>query len=85
MKPIVLVGHAHECPMHGKGTVVTGASAFSSNGRAVACVGDKTSCGATIVTGSSGFLIDGKPAATVGDMTDHGGTLTEGDSGFLLG
>ena len=85
MKPIVLVGHAHECPMHGKGTVTTGASGFTSNGRAVARVGDKTSCGATIISGSSGFVIDGKAAAAVGDVTDHGGTLTEGDSDFMLG
>lgn len=60
MKPIVLVGHAHECPMHGKGTVKTGTNGFTSNGRAVACVGDKTSCGATIISGSAGFVIAGK-------------------------
>ena len=85
MKPLVLVCHAHECPMHGKGTVTTGAPGFSSDGRDVACVGDKTSCGATIITGNAGIRINGNPAATVGDVTDHGGTLTEGDSGFMVG
>ncbi|WP_230380341.1 hypothetical protein [Pseudomonas fulva] len=27
MRPIVLIGHAHNCPIHGAGTVETGASA----------------------------------------------------------
>ena len=85
MKPRGLFGPAPGGPSAGKGTVVSGANAFTSNGRAVARVGDKTSCGATIVSGSAGLVIDGKAAATVGDTTDHGGTLTEGDSGFMVG
>ncbi|MBH1656654.1 hypothetical protein I5V54_04930 [Stenotrophomonas maltophilia] len=31
MKPIVLVGHQHNCPIHGTGTVVSGASGAQVN------------------------------------------------------
>jgi uncharacterized Zn-binding protein involved in type VI secretion len=85
MKPIVLVGHAHQCPHHGPGTVVSGAPGVEVNGRAVARVGDKTSCGATIVSGASGVVIEGQAVACVGDSTDHGGTLIEGEAGLILG
>ena len=85
MKNLVLVGHAHACPLHGKGTVVTGASGFSTDGRAMACVGDKTSCGATIIAGQAGFSIDGRDVACVGDPTDHGGVLVEGEPSFVIG
>jgi uncharacterized Zn-binding protein involved in type VI secretion len=37
MKPIVLVGHKHDCPLHGAGEVVSGHTATLINGRAVAC------------------------------------------------
>lgn len=50
MKPIVLVGHTHSCPMRGQGEVISGTLV---DGRSVACVGDTISCGAVIQTGSS--------------------------------
>ncbi|MCG8295642.1 PAAR domain-containing protein [Pseudomonas entomophila] len=84
MKPIVLVGHRHSCPIHGEGTVETGASAAFVNGRAIACVGDRISCGAVIETGASSTIIEGRPAAREGDTTSHGGTLVEGDPGWLI-
>lgn len=84
MKPIVLVGHRHACPLHGLGTVVSGASGASVGGRQVACVGDKISCGATIVSGAGGVTIGGKPVAREGDSTDHGGVLVEGEASALL-
>ncbi|CAG9252150.1 MULTISPECIES: PAAR domain-containing protein [Paraburkholderia] len=83
MRPVVLVGHQHMCPIHGPGIVTTGTSGVLVGGRAVARVGDKTSCGAVIVSGSSS-VFDGSGVARMGDSTSHGGTLIEGDSGWLL-
>ncbi|MDH0650229.1 PAAR domain-containing protein [Pseudomonas sp. GD03858] len=84
MKPIVLVGHKHHCPVHGEGEVISGHSATLVNGRAVACVGDRISCGAVIETGSASHSIEGRAVARLGDTTSHGGTLTEGDAGWLV-
>lgn len=84
MKPIVLVGHQHNCPLHGAGTVVSGASQAQVNGRAIARIGDQISCGAVILTGSPGTIIEGRPAARLGDTTSHGGTLVEGEAGWLI-
>ncbi|TEP81957.1 hypothetical protein IPC70_08805 [Pseudomonas aeruginosa] len=84
MKPIVLVGHQHNCPIHGIGTVVSGASGAQVNGRAIARIGDQISCGAVILTGSPGTLIEGQPAARLGDSTSHGGTLVEGEPGWRV-
>ncbi|MFJ2985961.1 MULTISPECIES: PAAR domain-containing protein [unclassified Pseudomonas] len=84
MKPIVLVGHRHHCPTHGEGTVETGSSATLIDGRAVARVGDRISCGAVIETGAECTVIEGQPAARLGDTTSHGGTLLEGDPGWLI-
>ena len=84
MRPIVLVGHRHSCPLHGEGTVQTGASATFVDGRAVARVGDRISCGAVIETGAAGSMIDCQPAAREGDTTSHGGTLIEGDQVWLI-
>jgi uncharacterized Zn-binding protein involved in type VI secretion len=84
MKPVVLVGHSHTCPIHGKCTVETGSPNYTFNDKAVARVGDRTSCGAIIVSGSATYLIEGKGVARVGDQTDHGGLLEEGDAGWQL-
>lgn len=84
MRPIVLVGHRHSCPTHGTGTVVTGASEAVVNGRPVARIGDRISCGAIIQTGSTGTIIEGQPVARLGDTTSHGGTLVEGEAGWLV-
>ncbi|WP_245254372.1 PAAR domain-containing protein [Paraburkholderia sp. LEh10] len=69
--------------MHGVGTVTTGISGVTVNGRAVARIGDLTSCGATIVTGSTSAF-EGAGVARKGDLTSHGGTLDEGDNGWLF-
>ncbi|MBF8719991.1 MULTISPECIES: PAAR domain-containing protein [Pseudomonas] len=84
MKPIALVGHLHICPLHGKGTITTGASATFVNGKPIARAGDEVSCGAIIETGSVSTLIEGHPAARQGDTTDHGGTIVEGDADWLV-
>lgn len=83
MPAIVLVGHRHICPLHGEGTVTTGSSGLTVNGRQAACVGDQLSCGAVITSGSSSTLA-GQGIARVGDQTSHGGTLVEGDESWLL-
>ncbi len=83
MRPVVLVGHPHECPIHGTGTVTSGDPDATSDGREIARVGDTTSCGATIATGSSDFTLDGRGVAREGDRTSHGGVLTKGDPDML--
>ncbi|WP_420995074.1 PAAR domain-containing protein [Cupriavidus sp. 30B13] len=84
MQPIVLVGHRHFCPIHGAGTVISGATNANVGDRAIARVGDKISCGAVIVSGSAVATIEGKSVARQGDTTSHGGTLIEGDSGWRV-
>lgn len=84
MKPIVLVGHQHSCPIHGNGTVVSGASEAQIDGRAVARIGDRVSCGAIIQTGSPGTIVEGQPVARLGDKTSHGGVLIEGEERWLV-
>ncbi|MDZ3992510.1 PAAR domain-containing protein [Pseudomonas sp. Teo4] len=84
MKPIILVGHPHICPIHGEGVVTSGASSASVNGIPIARVGDSISCGAVIETGSAITLIEGRAAAREGDTTSHGGTLIEGEPGWLI-
>ncbi|WP_176114443.1 PAAR domain-containing protein [Burkholderia cepacia] len=84
MRPIVRVGHRHSCPIHGEGVVIGGAESAAINGRAVARVGDRISCGAVIQTGSSGTEIEGQPVAREGDTTSHGGTLVEGEAGWQV-
>lgn len=84
MQPIVLVGHKHDCPRHGEGKVISGNPDSLVDGRAVACVGDKTCCGATIKTGSQTHMIEGRSVARLGDKTSHGGSLIEGNEGWLV-
>lgn len=84
-RPVVLLGHAHVCPMHGPGVVVSGSDKVMLHQKPVARVGDTISCGATIVTGSSNvFIDDGRAVARMGDTTSHGGRLTEGDPRWML-
>ncbi len=91
MKPIVLIGHKHDCPLHGEGEVISGTSSLTVKGRAAALVGDRISCGAIIQTGASSFHVGGKSVARggksvarQGDRTDHGGVLIEGDSDWQI-
>ncbi|MBJ9978439.1 PAAR domain-containing protein [Pseudomonas sp. S75] len=79
MKPIVLTGHKHQCPLHGEGKVISGTPSLTVKGRAAALAGDRISCGAIIEPGAARFHIEGKAVARQGDRTDHGGVLTEGD------
>ncbi|GLO29284.1 MULTISPECIES: PAAR domain-containing protein [Pseudomonas] len=84
MNPVVLVGHRHVCPLHGINEVESGSATYIFNGRAVARVGDRTTCGAVIESGAEHFLVEGAAVARKGDRTDHGGVLEEGDDGWML-
>lgn len=84
MQPIVLVGHRHSCPIHGEGTVSTGAVSVAVDGKSIARIGDSITCGAVIETGSNRTFIEGKAAARKGDRTSHGGTVIEGYEGWLV-
>jgi uncharacterized Zn-binding protein involved in type VI secretion len=84
MNPVVVVGHRLVCPLHGVNQVECGSATYTFNGRAVARVGDRTTCGAVIESGAEHFLIEGAAVARKGDRTDHGGVLDEGDVGWLL-
>lgn len=84
MKPSVLIGHGYGCPIHGEGTVETGASASLVDGRTMARVGGRIMRGAIIKTGDPATLIESQPVARKGDKTSHGGTLTEGDPSWLI-
>ena len=57
MKPVVLVGHRHECPLHGVNQVESGNATYTFNGRAVARVGDRTTGGAVIDMDESTLLL----------------------------
>jgi len=94
MPNIALVGHHHTCPSfegktpHVGGSVSSGQSSCSVNGKAVAVVGDTCTCQVggpdTIVTGSATMTINGKPVAIVGSATAHGGVIVEGEAGLTV-
>jgi len=48
MNPVVLVGHQHNCPLHGVNQVESGSAAYTFNGRPVARVGDRTATSGNI-------------------------------------
>lgn len=78
MKPVARLGDLHVCPKHGRGEIVTASGKTFCDGRPVALVGDKISCGAVIVDGSDVAFCDGRPVARIGSRTDHGGQITTG-------
>lgn len=78
MKPVARFGDAHICPRHGTNMIVTGSSSSTCDGKPVAIVGGKTTCGAVIITGSSACLTDGQQTAHVGSKTSHGGIIATG-------
>jgi len=77
MQPVARVGDTHACTRCRKCTIISGGTA-TIDGRPVARVGDKTSCGATITSGSSQSTDDGRPVAYVGCSTSVGGTIVSG-------
>ena len=78
MKPLSRLGDKHICPIHGANAIISTVTQSTCDGRAIATIGDKTTCGAVIVTGSSVVTVDGRPAAFAGSLTRHGGVIVEG-------
>ena len=80
MKPVARLGDLHQCPKRKHGTTaITSVAGNSTDGeRPIACVGDKTGCGATIIEGSSTSFINGRAVAYVCCKTDHGGVIISG-------
>ncbi|SCB22468.1 PAAR domain-containing protein [Cupriavidus alkaliphilus] len=77
-RPFILLGDKTD---HG-GVVITASGNTSTNGKGIACVGDRVTCprsghgGITvIVTGDPNVIIDGRAAARHGDKTACGATL----------
>ncbi|MEM5277873.1 PAAR domain-containing protein [Cupriavidus taiwanensis] len=77
-RPFILLGDKTD---HG-GVVITASGNTSTNGKGIACVGDRVTCprsghdGTTvIVTGDPNVIIDGRAAARHGDKTACGATL----------
>jgi uncharacterized Zn-binding protein involved in type VI secretion len=67
-----------------QGTIATGSSGVTVEGKQAARTGDTTSCGGTVVQGSSDVFINGKPAAVVGGSTDCGGTVASGSASVFI-
>lgn len=78
MLPIARLTDQHDCPRHGKNQIITGNTEALVDGLPIACVGDKTACGAVIIRGSSMSMIDGKSVAYKGSQTSHGGVIITG-------
>lgn len=77
-RPFIVIGDKTD---HG-GVVLEGSPVSTSNGKAIARVGDKVSCPkrghggtTTIASGDPTCMIDGKPAARHGDKTACGAIL----------
>ena len=81
-KKAARVGDSHDCPLHGKGEIITGSPTTKLQDSPAARVGDEIRCPdgsiATILENNSCVLIDGQRAARVGDKTSHGGEITSG-------
>ncbi len=74
---VARVGDEHACPKCRKCQIISGGSA-TIDGRPVARIGDKTTCGAVITSGSSLSTDDGKPVAYLGCQTSVGGVIVSG-------
>ena len=81
-KKAARIGDSHNCPLHGKGEIITGSHTTKWQDSPAARVGDEIRCPdgsiATILENNSCVLIDGQRAARVGDKTSHGGEITSG-------
>ncbi|MEO1263468.1 MAG: PAAR domain-containing protein [Bacteroidota bacterium] len=88
MKPAVIKGCNHTCPMsdgnkpHVGGVALEGASKVFIENRPACRKGDALMCSSPskdkISTGSSKVFIENAPAARLGDSTEHGGIVIEG-------
>ena len=72
---------ANPCP---SGTVTSGSSSVTVEGKQAARAGDTAGCAGTITEGSPDVIIDGKPAAVQGSKTGCGGTIASGATGVFV-
>ena len=72
---------ANPCP---SGTVTSGSSSVTVEGKQAARTGDTAGCAGTITEGSPDVFIDGKPAAVQGSKTGCGGTIVSGATGVFV-
>lgn len=63
-----------DCP-NGPHHIVTGDSGFLQAGAPIACIGDRSSCGANIDTGIDDHYFNGKGIAITGSRTTCGGRV----------
>ena len=80
-RPIIVIG---DKTSHG-GTVISGATPVTVQGKPVARIGDSVTCPrcqttTTIVTGDSNTIVMGRPVARHGDKTACGATLIAGQT-----
>jgi uncharacterized Zn-binding protein involved in type VI secretion len=66
------------------GTVTSGSSSVTVEGKQAARAGDTAGCAGTITEGSPDVFINGKPAAVQGSKTGCGGTITSGATGVFV-
>ena len=69
------------CP---SGTVTSGSSSVTVEGKQAARAGDTAGCAGTITEGSPDVFINGKPAAVQGSKTGCGGTIASGATGVFV-
>jgi uncharacterized Zn-binding protein involved in type VI secretion len=72
---------ADPCP---SGTVVSGSSDVTVEGKQAARAGDGAGCAGTITGGSPDVFINGKPAAVQGSKTGCGGAIASGATGVFV-
>jgi len=72
---------ANPCP---SGTVASGSSDVTVEGKQAARAGDSAGCAGTITEGSPDVFINGKPAAVQGSKTGCGGAVASGATGVFV-
>ena len=72
---------ANPCP---SGTVASGSSDVTVEGKQAGRAGDSAGCAGSITEGSPDVFINGKPAAVQGDKTGCGGSIVSGASGVFI-
>jgi uncharacterized Zn-binding protein involved in type VI secretion len=80
---LVLVTLTASAAAQQPGTITSGATGVTVDGKPAARVGDTTSDG-KIIEGAKGVYINGKPVAVVGGSTDCGGKTTSGSHGVFV-
>ena len=73
--------NANPCP---SGTVASGSSDVTVEGKQAGRAGDSAGCAGTITEGSPDVFINGKPAAVQGSKTGCGGTIASGATGVFV-